>query len=455
MDEKIVVGLDIGSAKVCAVAGELVGNPNYPMLKVLGVGVAPSGGVAKGAVVNINRTVEAINKVIDEVATQSNLNIHVINVGFSGHHISSRKQTGSITRLSSGEEVTQKDIDHLLSDMYRTVMQPGTEIVHVLPMDFSVDNEPLSEDPVGRIGVKLGAEFQLITAKTDLAQNTRRCIERTARQLTRDLTLLSPLAASLAVLTQEERDAGVALVDIGCGTTDLAVFHRGVLRHVAVFPWAGKSLTDDIEQGCKVMPHQAEKLKVRFGHADPGAYRINQVVSVPGLSNQKPKDVMMKNIALISAERLREIGAMVMADIRKAGYEDKLIGGIVLTGGTSDMDGIESVFERVTGMPTRVGLPERLERNARADQVSHPAFATALGLVWAGFKLPDDRISFISDPGPNRTTTPVNTGGSSFSPGREEPAPAPKPGLFTTLWGKVKKGLNPDLDSRETDSYDN
>ncbi len=448
MEENIVVGLDIGTAKVCAVVGRLVGNPNYPMLEVLGVSEAPSGGVAKGAVVNINRTVEAINKVIDEVATQSNINIQVVNVGFSGHHISARKQVGSITRLSQGEEVTQKDIDHLLGDMYRTVMPPGTEIVHVLPMDFSVDNEPLSEDPVGRIGVKLGAEFQLITAKTDLAQNTRKCIERTKRQLVRELTLLSPLAASLAVLTQEERDAGVALVDIGCGTTDLAVFHRGVLRHISVFPWAGKNLTDDIEQGCKVMPNQAEKLKVRFGNADPSAYRVNQVVSVPGLANQKPKDVLMKNVALIAAERLREIAAMVLADIRKAGYEHKLIGGIVLTGGTADIDGIEGVFERITGMPTRVGLPERLERNVRADQVSHPAYATAIGLVWAGFKLPDDRISFISDPGPNRPVPPVTP--EFDKPLDPEPA---KPGLFSGLWDKFKKGLNPDLDSSEGDSY--
>jgi cell division protein FtsA len=452
MDERIVVGLDIGSAKVCAVAGRLTGSRAYPTLEVLGVGEAPSGGVAKGAVVNINKTVDAINKAIEEASNQSNLNINVVNVGFSGHHISARKQAGSITRSSAGEEVTKDDIDHLLGDMYRTLMQPGTEIVHVLPMDFSVDSETISEDPVGRIGVRLGAEFQLITAKTDSAQNTRRCIERTERKLTRELTLLSPLASALAVLTQEERDAGVALVDIGCGTTDLAVFHKGVLRHVAVFPWAGKSLTDDIEQGCKVMAHQAEKLKVKFGGADPAAFRLNQVVSVPGLANQRPKDVLMKNIALISAERLGEIAAMVLADIRKAGYEDKLLGGIVLTGGTSDMDGIESVFERVTGMPSRVGRPERLAQNARAELVSHPAYATAIGLVWAGFKLPDDRISFITDPGPTRTqgNGPSGYGSQPAAPSRQE---EPGEGWVLSLMKKMGKVFKPDIDGRETDPY--
>lgn len=412
MDDKIIVGLDIGSTKVCAVAGRVVrNNKDQETLEVLGVGETHlSDGVAKGSVVNVNNTVTAIKRAVLEASNQSNINIHVVNVSFSGAHVQSVKSSGSITRSSSGDEVQMEDIDHLVSDMYRTSIPADKEIIHVLPMDFVVDGEVNVNQPVGRNGVKLGAEFQLITAQANAARNIRKCITR--NNLQQETMMLSALASGLAVLTDEEKYAGVAIVDMGGGTTEMAIYYRNVLRHVAVFPWAGNSVTSDIQAGCKILPNQAEQLKKRFGNANPGEYNLNEVVAVPGLSNRKPKDVLLKNVAVIIEDRLREIAALVQAEIVKAGYEGRLLGGIVLTGGSALIPGVEQIFSRVTGSEeVRVGYPEHLEPNGRADLVGDPAYATAVGLVWAGYKTVDNRISFISDP----TRAAYN----------EEPTPAP------------------------------
>lgn len=405
-DDNIVVGLDIGSTKVCAVAGRLVrNNKEHETLEVLGVGeVSLTDGVTKGTVVNVNNTVNAIRRAITEAANQSNLNIRGVNVSFSGSHVTSVKSSGSITRSSSGDEIQTADIDHLLGDMYRsTSVAPDKEIIHVLPMDFGVDNETNINQPVGRNGVKLTGDFQIITAQSSAVRNVRKCITRNG--LEQETMLLSSLASGLAVLTDEEKYAGVALVDIGGGTTEMAIYYRNVLRHVAVFPWAGNSVTSDVQAVCKIMPDQAEKIKRRFASANPDEFRLTQVVGVPGLTGRKPKDILLKNVALIVEDRLREIAALVQAEIIRSGYENKLLGGIVLTGGTALIPKIEDIFGRVTGVEeVRVGYPENLEPNGRADLVGDPSHATAVGLVWAGYKNLDNRISFISDPNPNRAT---------------------------------------------------
>ncbi|WP_234736630.1 cell division protein FtsA [Tellurirhabdus bombi] len=457
-DNKIIVGLDIGSTKVCAVAGRLVRDNNYARLDVLGMGKSISEGVTKGGVQNITKTADAIRKAVEEAAKQANLNIHVVNVGFSGQHISARKQHGSITRTSPGDEVTATDVEHLVGDMYRSVIPAGNEIVHVLPMDFMVDNESGIDDPVGRCGVKLEADFQVIMAQTNSASNTRRSISRTSLQ--EDMLLLSPLASALAVLTDEERQAGVALVDIGGGTTDIAIYHRNVLRHVAVLPFAGNSLSADIQEGCKVLPHQAEILKIKFGSADPSEFKFNQVVSVPGLSGRPPKDVLLKNLALIIEARLKEIAAMVQAEIIRAGYKDKLLGGVVITGGSAAVSGIEDLFRRVTDMHTRVGLPDLLERNPKADLVSDPAYATAVGLVWAGFKPLDERISVSKHVDEVEEPVKVGIGNGNFRPqqvamkpqaAKEPEKPAKSKG--PSIWERFKSFLNDDITPAD-DRYD-
>jgi cell division protein FtsA len=396
MENKIVVGLDIGSTTVCAVVGR-IGSKNEHTLEVLGVGRAnTSGGVVRGSVVNTNKTVEAIKIAVDEAGNQADIDIESVYASFSGAKTVSLKRDGFIIRNSTGEEVLKTDIDRLLGDMYKTSVPPGTEIMHVLPMDFTVDGERNIEDPVGRNGMKLEGDFQIITSPFTEAANTRKCITR--MNLIADEVILASLASSLAVLAEDEKEAGVALVDIGGGTTEIAVYHRNVLRHVAVLPWAGDSITRDIETGCKVMLPQAEQLKLKFGSTDLNSFRMHEVVSVPGLTRQPPKDILLKNVALIINERLSEIAGLVYAELNRAGYADKLIGGIVLTGGTAQIDGIEQTFQRVTGMHARVGSPENLEHNLRADLVADPSFATAIGLVWAGLVPIDPRISFISEP---------------------------------------------------------
>lgn len=458
VDDKIVVGLDIGSTKVCAVAGRVVrNNKDQETLEVLGVGETQlTDGVTRGSVVNVNNTVSAIQRAVSEAANQSNINIQLVNVSFSGAHVLSVKSSGSITRSSSGDEVQVEDIDHLISDMYRTSIPADKEIIHVLPMDFVVDGETHVNQPVGRNGVKLGADFQLITAQANAARNVRKCITR--NNLQQDTMMLSALASGLAVLTDEERNAGVALVDIGGGTTEMAIYYRGVLRHVAVFPWAGNNLTADIQLGCKVMPDQAEQLKKRFGNANPAEYNLNEVVAVPGLGNRRPKDVLLKNVALIIEDRLREIAALVQAELIRSGYEGKLLAGVVLTGGTALVPGVEHIFSRVLGIEeVRVGYPEHLEPNGRADLVGDPAYATAVGLVWAGYKTIDNRISFISDPSraaynEEPVVQPVRPAyGPPVQPATREKTPEKEPkksGFMTWL----KEALQP-IRGSETDPY--
>ena len=470
-DEHIVVGLDIGSTKVCAVAGRLVRNSReQETLEILGVGEIPlADGVTKGSVVNVNNTVNAIRRAVGEVSGQSKLDIETVNVSFSGSHVTSIKANGNITRSSPSDEVQMEDIDRLLSDMYRnrTSIPADTAIMHVLPMNFTVDNETNIDQPVGRNGVELGADFQLITALGSAIRNVNKCITR--NNLESETVMLSALASGLAVLTDEEKYAGVAVVDIGGGTTELAMYYRNVLRHVAVFPWAGNSLTADIQSGCKVLPNQAEQLKRKFGSASPNEFNLNEVVAVPGLSNRKPKDVLLKNVAVIMEDRLREIAALVQAEIMKSGYDGKLLGGIVLTGGTAMTPGIERIFSRVTGIEeVRVGYPEHLEPNGRADLVAEPAYATAVGLVWAGYKTIDSRIPFISDPSRSvqtgeEPTAPQPTRPTSYAPPaapsretREKEKPAQKPADSepeeTGLLGWIRKLTRP-IRGSEIDPY--
>ena len=460
VDDKIVVGLDIGSTKVCAVAGRVVrNNKDQETLEVLGVGETQlTDGVAKGSVVNVNNTVNAIRRAVAEAANQSNINIQLVNVSFSGAHVLSVKASGNITRSSSGDEVQIEDIDHLVSDMYRnrSSIPADKEIVHALPMDFMVDNETNVQQPVGRNGVKLGADFQLITAQSNATRNVRKCITR--NNLQQDTMMLSALASGLAVLTDEEKYAGVAIVDIGGGTTEMAIYYRNVLRHVAVFPWAGNSLTADIQAGCKILPNQAEQLKKRFGSANPSEFNLNEVVAVPGLSNRKPKDVLLKNVAVIMEDRLREIAALVQAEIIRSGYEGKLLGGMVLTGGTALVPGVEHIFGRVTGVEeVRVGYPEHLEPNGRADLVGDPAYATAVGLVWAGYKTIDNRISFISDPTRtifNEDQTPLAVRPAYVappSPGSRDKTPEKEP-EENGLMAWIRRVTKP-IRGNETDPY--
>jgi cell division protein FtsA len=384
--EKIVVGLDIGTTKICAIVGR---QNEYGKLEILGIGKAVSEGVIRGMVYNINLTVDSIKKAVKEAEDQADVKIGIVNVGIAGQHIKSSMLHGGITRESKEGEITFEDVNKLTDDMYKTVMPFGNEIIHVMPQDYMVDYQFRVKDPVGMAGVRLEADFHVITAQADAIQKINKCIYKAGLEI--DNLMLEPIASSLAVLSDEEKEAGVVLVDIGGGTTDVAIFHDGIIRHTSVIPFGGNIITKDIEQGCNVMQIQAEQLKVKFGKAIAKEASENEIVSIPGLRNRAPKEISVKNLASIIEARMEEIIDMVHAEIIHSGYEDKLRGGLVITGGGSQLQHIKQLFEYKIGMDARIGYPNEHLGRSKTENVKSPTFATGVGLVLTGFRAIDDR----------------------------------------------------------------
>jgi cell division protein FtsA len=384
--DKIVVGLDIGTTKICAIVGR---QNEYGKLEILGMGKAVSEGVIRGMVTNISSTVTAITKAIKEAEDQSGIDIKVVNVGIAGQHIKSSMHHGSITRNSTEGEISVDDINRLTNDMYKTVMPFGSEIIHVMPQDYTVDYESSIKDPVGMLGVRLEADFHVITAQTNAIQNINKCIIRAGLEI-EDL-ILEPLASSIAVLSDEEKEAGVVLVDIGGGTTDVAIFHDSIIRHTAVIPFGGNIITADIKQGCNVMQNQAELLKIKFGKAIAEEASSNEIVSIPGLRNRPPKEISIKNLAHVIQARMEEIIEMVHGEIIHSGYQNKLSGGIVITGGGSQLQFVKQLFEYMIGMDARIGYPNEHLGKSKMEIVKSPMYATGVGLVLGGFRSLDDR----------------------------------------------------------------
>ncbi len=383
--DKIVVGLDIGTTKICA----LVGRKNeFGKLEILGMGKAVSEGVARGIVLNIDKTVDAIKRAIRQAEEQSGVDIKVVNVGIAGQHIKSLQHNGNIMRHST-DTIGPDDVNRLTQDMYRLVTQPGSQIIHVMPQDYKVDNEPDIADPVGYEGMRLEGNFHIITAQSTAINNINKCVTRAGLEIA-DL-ILEPLASSMSILSDEEKEAGVALIDIGGGTTDLAVFKDGIIRHAAVLPFGGNIITQDIRQGCNVAPGQAEQLKVKFGKALAEEASDHEIVSIPGLPNRPPKEVSLKNLAYIIQARMEEIMELVYAEIFRMGLHDKLAAGIVLTGGGSQLQNLEQLTEYITGMDTRIGYPNQHLGKSRIEAVKSPMYATTVGLVLTGYHALDER----------------------------------------------------------------
>jgi len=384
---RIVVGLDIGTTKICAIVGRRSKNGK---IEVLGIGKAESAGVTRGMVSNIDKTVQGISQAVDIAGTQSNVEIKVVNVGIAGQHIKSLQHRGLITRRDVQTEISRKDIDKLVEDMYNLVMPPGEEIIHVLPQEFTVDNEPGIKDPIGMAGVRLEANFHIISGQVTAIKNIVKCVNKTG--LESQELILEPLASSESVLSDEEKEAGVVLVDIGGGTTDVAIFQEGIIRHTAVIPFGGNSITEDIREGCSVMRNIAEQLKIRFGSALAEENKENEIVCVPGLRGREPKEISVKNLAFVIQARMEEIVEHVYYEIKSSGYEKKLIAGIVITGGGAQLKHLPQLVEYVTGLDCRVGYPnEHLAKNEVLpktvyEEMQSPAFATGIGLLIKGIQ---------------------------------------------------------------------
>ena len=383
----IVVGLDIGTTKICVTVGR---RSEHGKIEVLGMGKAESAGVTRGVVSNIQKTVQAIILAVEEASAQSNVDVKIVNVGIAGQHIKSLQHRGILTRKELNTEIQRKDIDKLIEDMYKLVMPPGEEIIHVLPQEFTVDNEPGIKDPIGMAGVRLEANFHIISGHVSAVKNILKCVGNAGLE-TQEL-ILEPLASSESVLSEEEKEAGVVLVDIGGGTTDLAIFHEGIIRHTAVIPFGGNSVTEDIREGCSVMRNQAELLKTRFGSALAEENKENEIICVPGLRGREPKEISVKNLAYVIQARMEEIIEHVYYEIKSSGYEKKLIAGIVITGGGAQLKHLPQLVEFVTGLDSRIGYPnEHLAKNDVLpknvyDELKSPMYATGIGLLIKGIQ---------------------------------------------------------------------
>jgi cell division protein FtsA len=454
---EIIVGLDIGSKQVNVVAGRL---DHLGKLEILGLGKADTTGqVSKGVVLNVNKTIEAVQSAIEQVENQANIHIRGVFASVAGPNIHCIKHKSTITRQTSGEEVTVTDVDQVANDAKRTFIASGKAIVHTFPQEYFVDSIGNIYDPVGISGLKLQGDFLMITSPQGEFDKTKRCIESSKEKMEIEGGLVfSPLAASLAVLTPQEKKSGVCLVDIGSGMTEIVIFHKGIVRHIAVLPFAGDAITADIEQGCGISTEYAEQLKVKFGCAVADEIAVEEVVSIPGINGRKTKTISVKNVGIIIEERLKEIIALVEAEISRCGYGNRLNCGIVLTGGSVQMSYIGELFERVTGRDVRIGHPNENLGKTVSEEIKNPTYATAVGLVWKGIKSIDEREDIYKElrkdapPIVVVPVTPINVGGNN---GKKVPEKQEKKGGWS-IFGSAKKMVNKILGDElgDTDAYD-
>jgi cell division protein FtsA len=401
--KKVIVGLDIGTTKVCAIVG--VKN-EHGKVEILGMGKAESLGVIRGEVRNIDKTVKAIREAIEK-AKQSMQNgkirieIGSVHVGIAGQHIKSLQHRNSISRTNTDDEITREDVERLVKDTYKLALPPGDEIIHVLPQEYTVDDFQDVTDPIGIAGVRLSGNFHIITGHVDAIKNIYKCVNRSGLDVA-DL-ILEPLSSADAVLTPEELEAGVCLVDIGGGTTDVAIFKKGIIRHTAVIPFGGNIITEDIVEGCSVLKNQAELLKVKFGSALSEENKENEIVCIPGFHGRPPKEVSVRNLAMVIQARVEEIFESVLYEIKSSGLEKKLNAGIVITGGGSQLRHLDKLVEFVTGIDTRIGYPNEHISKSIVEEIKSPMYATGVGLVIKGLNnTPDEPVAEVSKEGPRK-----------------------------------------------------
>lgn len=444
-----VVGLDIGTTKIAV----LVGRRNeLGKLEILSYGTAPSPGVNRGVVTHITPTIEAIKEAVKIAEDKAGVTIRTVDVGIAGQHIRSIQHRGVKIRDSHEEEIQFADVEALRQEMFKLVMQPGEKIIDVIPQEYSIDNEAATTQPIGMPGVRIEANFHIIIAQIAAVNNITKCVERAGLDVLE--VTLEPLASAEAVLSDEEKEAGVALVDIGGGTTDLAIFQDNIIRHSAVIPFGGNVISEDIKEGCSIIRKQAEQLKVRFGSALAAENRDNEIISIPGLRGRPPKEISVVNLARIIEARMTEIIGQVYYEIKNSGYEDKLTTGIVITGGGAQLKHVGQLFNYITGMHTRIGYP--VEHMAGDhDELASPTFSTGIGLVLLGYRFleregmkatqqrgnfyrkqmapPTHESSIPIEPEENLTPKDENTD--------DENAPIRKSSFLDKIWGNTRKWL--------------
>ena len=374
-----IVGLDIGTTKIACFVGEKVENGK---IVIRGYGKTESTGVKRGMVFNIEDTVNAIRRAVDMASEQSNVDIKTVNVGIAGHHIKSLQHRGVLMRDNPNVEITDDEIEKLRQDVFKLNMSPGEEIIDVIPQEYIVDDEMGIRHPKGMLGSKLEANFHVIVGQVAAARNIITCIHQAGLEM--EHMILEPIASAEAVLGEDEKEAGVALVDIGGGTTDIAIFYDNIIYHTAVIPFGGNVITEDIRQGCSIIKKHAEEIKVKYGSAVASENRDDEVVSIPGIRGREPKEISFKTLASIIQARLSEIFDIVNSEIQKVNSEHKLIAGIVLTGGGAMMKHIQQLAAFKTGLDVRIGYPNEYLANDTAPELASPMYSTGVGLVIEG-----------------------------------------------------------------------
>ncbi|MEO6328643.1 MAG: cell division protein FtsA [Ginsengibacter sp.] len=381
-EQPIIVGLDIGTTKIAAIAGR---KNEYGKLEILGFGRANSNGVQHGMVLNIDQTIKAIQTALENCyASNPNLTLSEVYVGIAGHHIKSLQTRGDIVRHNNDEEIKQAEIDQLVNDQYKTYIPAGDQIIDVIPQEFTVDNFQNIPDPIGYSGVKVGANFHIITGDKNAIRNINRSVDKAGLK-TKDL-VLQPLASAAAVMCDHDLEAGVAIVDIGGGTTDLAVFYEGILKHTAVIPFGGENITNDIKTGLGVLKTQAEQMKVQFGSALAEEAKANAFITIPGLRGMAPKEISVKNLAGIIQARMSEIMDFVSYHLKQVGLDNRMLnGGVILTGGGSQLKHLIQLTEYVTGLNARIGYPNEHLAAGHIEELAKPMYSTCLGLILKGY----------------------------------------------------------------------
>ena len=394
-EQPIIVGLDIGTTKIAVIAGR---KNEFGKLEILGFGRANSNGVKHGQVLNIDETIKAIKTALDDcLASNPNLSFKEVYVGVAGHHIKSLQTRGDIVRQNTENEITHSEIDQLIEDQYKTYIPAGDQIIDVIPQEFTVDNFQNIPNPIGYGGVKVGANFHIITGDKNAIKNINRSVLKAG--LTTKGLVLQPLASSSAVMGQEDLESGVAIVDIGGGTTDVAIFYEGILKHTAVIPFAGENITNDIKTGLGVLKTQAEAMKVQFGSALANEAKSNAYITIPGLRGMPAKEISVKNLANIIQARMSEILDFVTYHLKQVGLDNKALnGGVVLTGGGSLLKHLIQLTEYTTGLPARIGFPNEHLAAGHIDELAKPTYSTCIGLILKGYDdYEHDRKQFEKD----------------------------------------------------------
>ncbi len=443
--QPIIVGLDIGTTKIAAIAGR---KNEFGKLEIIGFGRANSNGVKHGQVLNIDETIKAIQMALDNCYTSNpNLEISEVYVGIAGHHIKSLQTRGDIVRHQTDEEITQREIDQLIADQYKTYIPAGDQIIDVIPQEFTVDNFQNIPNPIGYGGVKVGANFHIITGDKNAIRNISRSVEKSGL-VTKDL-VLQPLASAAAVMGHEDLEAGVAIVDIGGGTTDLAVFYEGILKHTAVIPFGGENITNDIKTGLGVLKTQAEQMKVQFGSALANEARGNAFITIPGLRGMPAKEISVKNLANIIQARMSEIMDFVTYHLKQVGLDNRMLnGGVVLTGGGSQLKHLIQLTEYVTGLNARIGFPTEHLAGGHIEELAKPTYATCIGLILKGYsdyehnrKQFEHRFRKVEVPEALRKAAEVETE-ETFATAEETQIEKVKNRKgIKDFWGKFKDGI--------------